>query len=117
MTGQQRFRIAVAVVVACSLLPLAYSVFQQASHRPTRPATGPARPAHEGSSQTDAAMLLQVMPAPYQLPAAVSREVVLPGADGLLIIGGLTPSGTSTRSRVRPAGRAAWPRRRTTPRA
>ena len=96
MTGQQRFRIAVAVVAACSLLPLAYSVFQQASHRPTRPAAGPARPAHEGSSQTDAAMLLQVMPAPYQLPAAVSREVVLPGADGLLILGGLTPSGAST---------------------
>ena len=40
-------------------------------------------------------MVLQVMPAPYQLPAAVSREVVLPGAGGLLIAGGLTASGAS----------------------
>jgi DNA-binding beta-propeller fold protein YncE len=41
-------------------------------------------------------MVLQVMPAPYQLPAALSREVALPGADGLLIAGGLTPSGGSS---------------------
>ena len=56
------------------------------------------------------------MPAPYQLPAAVSREVVLPGAGGLLIAGGLTPSGASTNTVIaldpvtgatrRPA---AWP--------
>ena len=39
--------------------------------------------------------MLQVMPAPYQLPAGLSREVVLPGADGLLIAGRLTPSGAS----------------------
>ena len=35
----------------------------------------------------DAPMTLQVMPAPYQLPAGVSLEVVLPGADGLLVAG------------------------------
>jgi DNA-binding beta-propeller fold protein YncE len=40
-------------------------------------------------------MTLQIMPAPYQLPAAVSREVLLPTAGGLLIIGGLTRSGIS----------------------
>jgi DNA-binding beta-propeller fold protein YncE len=40
-------------------------------------------------------MTLQVMPAPYQLPAGISREVVLPGPAGLLIAGGLTPSGAS----------------------
>jgi len=40
-------------------------------------------------------MALQVIPAPYQLPAAVSREIVLPDAGGLLIVGGLTPSGAS----------------------
>ena len=59
-------------------------------------------------------MTLQVMPAPYQFPAAVSREVLLPAAGGLLIIGGLTPSGTSTSAvtsldpvtgGTRPAGR------------
>jgi DNA-binding beta-propeller fold protein YncE len=41
-------------------------------------------------------MMLQVVPAPYQLPAGLSREVVLPVAGRLLIAGGLTPSGTST---------------------
>ena len=94
MSGRQRFRITVAVVVACSLLPLAYSVVDRAAHRPARPATG-SGPTHEGRAQAQPAMALQVMPAPYQLPAAVSREVVLPGANGLLIAGGLTPSGTS----------------------
>jgi hypothetical protein len=40
MAAQRRFRITVAVVVACSLVPLAYSVFHQAAHRQARPATG-----------------------------------------------------------------------------
>jgi N-acetylneuraminic acid mutarotase len=40
-------------------------------------------------------MVLQVTPAAYQLPAALSREVVLPSAGGLVIAGGLTPEGTS----------------------
>ena len=61
-------------------------------------------------------MVLQVMPAPYQLPAAISREVVLPGPGGLMIAGGLTPSGASTDAvtvldpvtgATRPAGRLA----------
>jgi hypothetical protein len=61
-------------------------------------------------------MALQVAPAPYQLPAGISREVVLPDAGKLLVIGGLTPSGASadTVTRLnpvtgatRPAGRLA----------
>ena len=56
-------------------------------------APGPSRPVREAPAS--AAPVLQVMPAPYQLPAGVSREVVLPGAGGLLIVGGLTPSGAS----------------------
>jgi DNA-binding beta-propeller fold protein YncE len=61
-------------------------------------------------------MTLQIMPAPYQLPAAVSREVLLPAAGGLLIIGGLTRSGISVSTvmsldpvtgATRPAGRLA----------
>jgi hypothetical protein len=61
-------------------------------------------------------MVLQVMPAPYQLPAGISREVVLPGAGGLLMAGGLTSSGASTDAvtaldpvtgATRPAGRLA----------
>ena len=56
------------------------------------------------------------MPAPYQLPAATSREVVLPGPAGLMIAGGLTPSGASADAvtaldpvtgATRPAGRLA----------
>jgi DNA-binding beta-propeller fold protein YncE len=117
-TAQQRFRITVAVVAVCSLLPLAYSVFDQASHRQAQPATGPARSAYVGNRQLTAAGVLQVMPAPYQLPAGISREVVLPAPDGLLIAGGLTPSGASTSAvtsldpvtgATRPAGRLAQP--------
>ena len=116
MAAQQRFRITVAVVVACSLLPLAYSVFDQAAPRRAQPTTGPVRSAHAGNHQPGAAMLLRVMPAPYQLPTAVSREVVLPGAGGLLMAGGLTPSGASANTvtsldpvtgATRPAGRLA----------
>ena len=95
MAAQQRFRITVAVVVVCSLLPLAYSVFDQSAHRQARPTTGTVRSANAGNRRPGTAMVLQVTPAPYQLPAAVSREVVLPGAGGLLVAGGLTPSGAS----------------------
>jgi len=116
MAAQRRFRITVAVVVACSLVPLAYSVFDQAAHRQAQPATGTVRSAYAGNRQPGAAMVLQVTPAPYQLPVAVSREVVLPGAGGLLITGGLTSSGTSANTvtrldpvtgATRPAGRLA----------
>ena len=116
MAAQQRFRITVAVVVVCSLVPLAYSVFDQAAPRQAQPTTGPVRSAYAGNRQPGAAMVLRVMPAPYQLPAAVSREVVLPGAGGLLMAGGLTPSGASANTvtaldpvtgATRPAGRLA----------
>jgi len=63
--------------------------------------------------------VLQVTPAPYQLPAGISREVVLPsGHSGLLIAGGLTPASSSTGAvtllnpvtgATRPAGRLASP--------
>ena len=45
MAAQQRFRITVAVVAVCSLLPLAYSVFDQSAHRQARPTTGTVRSA------------------------------------------------------------------------
>ncbi len=73
-----------AALAVCSLLSCSGS--HPAVPRPTKPT-------HQ--AQPDAAMVLQVMPAPYQLPAAVSREVVLPGPGGLLIVGGLTSSGAS----------------------
>ena len=76
---------AAAVLAVCSLA--ACSGTHEPAPRPTRPAPRDTRPA--------AAMALQITPAPYQLPAAISREVVLPGRGSLLIIGGLTPSGAS----------------------
>ena len=115
-TAQRRFRITVVVVVACSLLPLAYSVIDHAGHRQAQLPTRPVRSADATNRQPGAAMVLQVMPAPYQLPAGISREVVLPGAGGLMIAGGLTPSGVSTDAvtaldpvtgATRPAGRLA----------
>ena len=98
----RRFRITVTVVAACCLLPLAYSVFQVATHRPSRsaptaapsPASGASGSSVTGPSATG--MALQVTSAPYQLPAPLSREVALSGTSGLLIAGGLTAQGSST---------------------
>jgi hypothetical protein len=97
MPAWRRFRIMMAVVATCCLLPLGYSVFHIATRGPARsapPSTlAPTRaPGHAPAT----GMTLQVMPAPYQLPAPLSREVALPGAGGLLIAGGLTSQGTST---------------------
>jgi DNA-binding beta-propeller fold protein YncE len=81
------------------------------------PHTGAPRPSHPVRQlPPGAVMALQVTPAPYQLPAAISREVVLPDAGNLLIVGGLTPSGGSANTvtsldpvtgATRPAGRLA----------
>ncbi len=104
-TGRQ-FGIAVAAVLATCCL---------SSCTGSHPAA-PARHARAQGSGFRSAMTLRVMPAPYQLPAAVSREVLLPAAGGLLIIGGLTPSGASAMTvtsldpvtgGTRPAGRLA----------
>jgi hypothetical protein len=56
-------------------------------------------------------LVLQVSPAPYQLPAAVSRATVLPAGSGLLILGGLTPRSVSTDAvtRLDPATGATRP--------
>jgi hypothetical protein len=99
VSASRRFRITVAVVAACCLLPLAYSVFRVATHRPSRsapPASAPApasTSAVNGPPVTD--MALQVTPAPYQLPA---------GAGEIWVFGGQTPSGaTSAIQRISPA--------------
>ncbi len=90
MSARWQLGIAVAAVAAaCTVLSCT---------GPQQAAPTPSRPAH-GDSQADRgpgpALALWVAPAPYQLPSSVSREVVLPGAAGLLIAGGLTPSGAS----------------------
>ena len=76
MPVRQRFRIMVAVVAACCLLPLAYSVFTVATHRPSHSAPTPtATPTSRASGPSVTDMALQVMPAPFQLPGGLSREV------------------------------------------
>jgi N-acetylneuraminic acid mutarotase len=97
MLARRRFRVTVALVAACCLLPLAYSVFHSATRGPSRSAAAPtATPTSRARNPAAAGLALQVMPAPYQLPAPLSREVALPGPGGLLIAGGLTSQGTST---------------------
>ena len=73
-------------------------------------APGPDRPAASarGPAPAPARLVLQVIPAPYQLPAPISREVVLPGAIAagggpgqaqgptLMIAGGLTAGSATT---------------------
>jgi len=94
----RRFRITVAVVAVCCLLPLAYSVIHVATHRPSRsaPTSTPTTPTPRPNGPSVTSMTLQAMPAPYQLPAPLSREAALPAASGLLIAGGLTAQRTST---------------------
>jgi len=87
---------------AAALLAAACSGGQAA--RPPAPAH-PA-PAGTGSPRdtpapAGAAAVLQVMPAPYQLPAALSREAVLPAGSGLLIAGGLTGQSVTTNAVTR----------------
>jgi hypothetical protein len=100
--AQRRFGITVAAVFICSVGTLAYGIYQSSVQSPSTSA----KPAHAdpdeagtptpaGTSPGASGMALQVMPAPYQLPAGLSREVVLPGANGLVIAGGLTPRGAS----------------------
>ena len=86
----------VAVVAACALLPLTYSVLHHVTHRPVSPAGPPSAPGSSGTAPYGLA--LQVTPAPYQLPASVSREVVMPGPSGLLLVGGLTSQGAAADS-------------------
>jgi hypothetical protein len=88
-SARRRLGVGAAVAVAaCSLPASACTGSHPAASRPVSPT-----PSATGLDADPP--VLQVMPAPYQLPAAVSREVVLPGPGGLLIAGGLTPGGTS----------------------
>ncbi len=68
-------------------------------------AAHPAAPAGSsaGSPRTEPAgpRILQVSPAPYQLPSGLAREVVLPAGPDLLLAGGLTPQSTSTAAVLR----------------
>jgi hypothetical protein len=92
-----------AVVAVCVLVPLAFSVFEVATHRPPPASAAPSHtptptPTHRTNSTTGSGLVLEVVPAPYQLPSALSREVALPSGSGVLLAGGLTAQDTSTDS-------------------
>src|SRR5207248_10164380 len=80
--------------------------------RPT-PESGPPRPP-AAARPAIVPPALRIAAAAYQLPAGISREVVLPTGQDLLIVGGLTGHGATTGAvtrldpvtgRTRPAGR------------
>jgi hypothetical protein len=80
----------VASLAAVMLTAASCSIHDPGNHAPARPR--PAAPADHGPPN----LALQVTPAPYQLPAAISRENVLADGSRLLILGGLTSPSTST---------------------
>jgi DNA-binding beta-propeller fold protein YncE len=97
LSGQ---RAAIAAVVSVVLLVAACS-----ADGPGTPASsaGPGSPGRPGGQATGAppgraagALSLQIMPAPYQLPSGISREVVLARGPDLVIAGGLTARSAST---------------------
>ncbi len=104
-----------AIAVAASLSVLAAAC---SAAGPAGPVAGPSRRAPGAASPAAAPPSLAISPAPYQLPAGLSREVVLAHGPDLLIAGGLTAQSTSstavrlldpvTGSTV-PAGRLAAP--------
>lgn len=75
-------------VAACSHLE-AQTRAAPTTVRPVPPSPRAPRPAAPPQ-------VLQVMPAPYQLPWTVSREVVLPAGRDLIIVGGLNAQRVST---------------------
>jgi DNA-binding beta-propeller fold protein YncE len=123
-----------AVLSACVLLVAgvtwAVRAGHSGSHPGQRPGAGQRGPAAAGPASPGERLVLQVVPAPYQLPAALSRAVVLPGGTpgppgrgaarkpALLIAGGLTARSATTGAvtllnpvsgQTRPAGRLAVP--------
>lgn len=114
MLGRRRTAAAVAagVILLAAACTAGGGGGKPASPPGTHPAgaNSPGRPAE--------ALSLQITPAPYQLPAGISREVVLAQGPDLLIAGGLAAHSASTAAvralnpvtgRVAPAGRLAAP--------
>jgi len=98
--GRRRLAAAIACVAIVAAAAWAARTAGSSGHPSGRPAPGRlTRAAHPASS---ARLVLQVTPAPYQLPSAISRAVVLAGSGpGLLVAGGLTTRSAST-------GTALW---------
>jgi hypothetical protein len=95
--------IAVVVVVAAVAVPACSSGANKSTATPTTSAapdsTTAAVLAGKGTvpaAVNSASSTLQIATAPWQLPAARAREVVLAADQALLVIGGLDPGGSST---------------------
>jgi hypothetical protein len=111
--GRRRLAAAIACLAVVAVAAWVARTAGAHGHPVARPVTGRlARTVHPAPAVP---LVLQVTPAPYQLPSAISRAVVLAGSGpGLLLAGGLTsrPASTSAVLRLdpvtgqtRPAGR------------
>ena len=91
--GGRRWRAPIAPGLPAALLAGALLAACTAGHGTAirRPAAAAPRAPDRNST-----VVLEVMPAGYLLPAAISGEVVLPRGGNLLIAGGLTGGGAST---------------------
>ena len=96
-TAAGTFRLPAIAAGTCLAL-LAAACSATGGQQPPRPsaATHSAAPATSAPASPQIPLTLQVTSAAYQLPAGISREVVLPYGRNLLIAGGLTPQATST---------------------
>jgi hypothetical protein len=118
--GRRRLVVALACLLVTGLVVwLAQGSGSAPRHTAARHSTGQGANAEGQNHPASAAMVLQAVPAPYQLPAPVTRAVALPGAGhGLLIAGGLTAQSATTSAvtllnpatgQTRRAGRLAAP--------
>ena len=93
--GRRQRLIAVASGLCLALVAAACTASTGSAGRHPASARPPAVAAPR-SPGTRVTMVLQITPAPYQLPSGIAREVVFASSGGLLIAGGLTQRSTTT---------------------
>ena len=93
--GRRQRLIAVASGLCLALVAAACTASTGSAGRHPASARPPAAAAPR-SPGTRVTMVLQITPAPYQLPSGIAREVVFASSGGLLIAGGLTQRSTTT---------------------
>jgi len=115
-TATPRRPIAVAGVLSLALAAACSA--STSSQRPSAPTTHAVSHPAIPPPSAQVPMALQIIPAPYQLPSPIAREVVLARGGRLLIAGGLTRASVSTSAismlnpvtgRLTRAGRLAQP--------
>jgi hypothetical protein len=88
--------ITVATVLGATVVITGILVAVHPHQGATAPAAGPPAPARHDPAASGGLAAAESGLLPWHLPAPVSREVVLPGQHGrLIILGGLTPGGAS----------------------